>query len=103
MIETWLAPFGAGVCIGTAYFWGLWHTVKAGLKSDWAPALFLGSLVVRLAVTVLALTTLAQHRIDRLLICLTGFLVGRFVTVAFIVPDRLTRPTRRGALDHATK
>jgi F1F0 ATPase subunit 2 len=76
-----------GLLIGTFFFGGLWWTVRRALTSP-QPALWIfGSLLLRLGVSMGGFYFVGGGRWERLLLCLLGFVVVRFVVT------RLTRPT----------
>ncbi|MGC2030182.1 MAG: ATP synthase subunit I [Steroidobacteraceae bacterium] len=76
----------AGLVLGGFYFGGLWWTVIKGLSSP-APALwFLGSLLLRMGVTMAGFYFAGGDRWTRWIGCLSGFIVARLVV------KTLTRP-----------
>ena len=77
----------AGLILGLFYFGGLWLTVRRITCSTRPALLMFGSLVVRLLVTLCGFYLVMDGRWERLLACLSGFLVTRFV---------LTRIARTG-------
>ena len=68
----------AGSGLGAFFFLGLWWTVRRGMGSRWAPLVFLGSLLVRLAVVLGGFYVVSAGRWERLLACLVGFALARF-------------------------
>lgn len=77
----------AGAALGSAFFAGLWWTVRRGLGSARAPLWFFGSLVVRAGLVVPGFILVAGGQWERFAACLAGFVAARlFVTM-------LTRPT----------
>lgn len=82
----------AGGALGTFFFGGLWWTLRRGLASP-QPALWLGpSLLVRIGVTVAGFYVVGQGDWHRLLACLTGFVIARFIVTAWL-PTRSTAGT----------
>jgi F1F0 ATPase subunit 2 len=77
----------AGLALGLFYFGGLWLTVRRITCSTRPALLMLASFVVRLLVTLCGFYLVMDGRWERLLACLSGFLVTRFV---------LTRIARTG-------
>ena len=66
-----------GLLTGLFFFGGLWWTVKKGVGSH-VPALwFIGSLLIRLVVTLVVFYYLSVDHWERLLLCLLGFIVAR--------------------------
>jgi F1F0 ATPase subunit 2 len=77
----------AGLALGLFYFGGLWLTVRRIACCTRPALLMLGSFIVRLLVTLCGFYLVMDGRWERLLACLCGFLVTRFV---------LTRLARTG-------
>ena len=69
----------AGLLLGLVFFGGLWWTVRRGLTARHPALLFVGSLVLRMAVAVGGFWWVSDGQWDRLLACLVGFLVARLV------------------------
>jgi F1F0 ATPase subunit 2 len=69
----------AGLALGLFYFGGLWLTVRRIAGTTRPAFLMLGSFVVRLVVTLCGFYLVMDGRWERLLACLIGFLVTRFV------------------------
>jgi len=77
----------AGLALGLFYFGGLWLTVRRIACGKRPALLMLSSFVVRLLVTLCGFYLVMDGSWERLLACLAGFLVMRFV---------LTRIARTG-------
>ena len=76
----------AGLLLGTIFFCGLWWTVRKGVFSK-SPALwFLGSMLLRMSLVLAGFYFVGRGDWVRLVICLLGFVVARFIVM------RLTRP-----------
>lgn len=70
---------GAGVLLGAAFFGGLWWTVQRSLASR-RPALWvLGSFVLRMGIGLAGFYFVSGGRMDRLMACLLGFVIARFI------------------------
>jgi len=78
--------FFTGVAIGAAFFGGLWWTVLTGVRTTRAALLFLTSFQLRTTFVLIAFYLVGTNRLDRLGVCLLGFVLGRVLIV------RLTRP-----------
>ena len=76
---------GAGLLLGAIFFGGLWWTVRRGVSSKHPAAWFLGSLLLRMSVTLAGFCIVAGGRGERLLLCLLGFIMARLIVM------RLTR------------
>ena len=76
----------AGLFLGTFFFGGLWWTVRKGASSPRPALWFLGSLLLRMGVVLAGFYFVGGGQWQRLLGCLTGFVVARIVVLW------LTRP-----------
>ncbi len=75
----------AGVVLGALFFGGLWWTVRR-VGSARHPALwFFGSLLLRTSVVLVGFYVVSGGHLDRLLVCLLGFVMARVFAI------RLTR------------
>ncbi len=82
---TLLLAWMAGVVLGALFFGGLWWTVRK-LASARRPALWIfGSLFLRTSATLAGFYLVSGRHLDRLLLCLLGFLMARLLVT------RLTR------------
>ena len=69
----------AGMLLGTLFFGGLWWTVLKGLSAR-QPALWFGvSLLLRTGIVLAGFYFVSGAEWKRLLLCLFGFIVARFV------------------------
>lgn len=69
----------AGGLLGVIFFGGLWWTVRKGLTSKQPAIWFLGSMLFRTAVVVTGFYFVANQRMERLLVCLLGFIMARLL------------------------
>jgi len=76
----------AGLLFGAVFFGGLWWTVGKGVSSKHPALLFLGSLLLRMSLVLLGFYFVGRGDWHRLMACLVGFVIARFIVV------RLTRP-----------
>lgn len=84
---TLLLAWMAGGVLGTLFFGGLWWTVRRAVSAK-QPALWIfGSLLLRTSVALAAFYVVSGRHLDRLLLCLLGFIVARLLVT------RLTRPS----------
>ena len=82
----------AGILLGTLFFGGLWWTVLKGLSAR-QPALWFGvSLLLRTGIVLAGFYIVSGAEWKRLLLCLFGFIVARFV---------VTRRVKSWELNHA--
>ncbi len=77
----------AGASLGLFFFGGLWWTVQKGVTSERPALWFLGSLLLRTALILAGFYLVSQGHWSRLVACLLGFVIARFIVV-----KRLTRP-----------
>ena len=70
---------GAGVLLGAIFFGGLWWTVRRGLSSKRPVFWFLGSLLLRTSIILAGFYVVSGRHWDRLLACLLGFVIARFL------------------------
>ena len=72
-----------GLLLGFLFFGGLWLTIKKGVSSRYAFIWFTASLLLRTGIVVAGFYFVAGDRWDRLLVCLAGFLIARFLFTRF--------------------
>jgi len=71
----------AGVVLGMIFFGGLWWTVRRGITARRPALWFFGSLLARLGVVVAGFYFVGAGQWQRLLPCLVGFIVARFLVL----------------------
>ncbi len=92
--------FISGLAFGTLFFGGLWFTVKKSVASK-TPALWiLGSFAVRTAITLFGFYFIGAGNVQRLLICLLGFIVARFVVIYFTKRDKASHAQLKVETNH---
>ncbi len=72
-----------GLTLGILFFGGLWFTVKKALTSKKPALWFVGSLILRLGITLLGFYYITMEDWRRLLLCLFGFLIARFMVMRY--------------------
>ncbi len=77
----------AGALLGVFFFGGLWWTVQKGVASERPALWFLGSLLLRTAVTLAGFYYISRGHWSSLGMCLLGFLIARVIVV-----KQLARP-----------
>jgi len=92
-VLTYLGVLLIGVVLGLVFFGGLGGTVRRGITSPRPALWFVGSLVVRVALTLAGIYLVSGAQWQRLLACLLGFWLAR------VLVFRLTAAT---VADHAT-
>ena len=84
-------PLLVGCMLGAIFFGGLWWTVRLGLVSPWPGVWFLGSFVLRTAISLAGFYLVGHNDWHRLMACLLGFVVAR---VAITWLTRAPAPNR---------
>jgi F1F0 ATPase subunit 2 len=79
----------AGTLLGAVFFGGLWWTIRRGILSDLAAVWFLGSLLLRMSITLVGFYVVYAGHWQRLVLCLIGFVMARLLVTW------LTRPTAK--------
>lgn len=74
----------AGMAFGLLYFGGLWLTVRWLPRTRFPAMLTLSSLLGRMAVTLAGFYVVMAGRSERLLACVAGFVLMRFVVVSWL-------------------
>jgi F1F0 ATPase subunit 2 len=100
MSEWWL-PLVTGLGLGTFFFAGLWWTVRRSLSAAQPALWFLCSLVTRTAVTLAGFYLVSAGDWQRLLACLLGFTVARFLVMRIAGTTGLRPVTAVQGPDHA--
>ena len=85
----------AGGLLGTIFFWSLWWTVRKGISCKQPILWFLGSLLLRTGIVLTSFHLISAGRWERLLACLIGFIIARFVVILLARP-RLRPPAAMG-------
>jgi len=76
----------AGLLLGGIFFGGLWWTVRKGVSAKRPALLFLSSLLLRTVVTVAGFAVVGDGHWLRLLACLFGFVIARFMLTRLAGP-----------------
>ena len=79
-------PLAAGLVLGAFFFGGLWWTVIRGVSSPRPALWFIGSMLLRMSITLAGFYFAGRENWERWLLCLLGFILARFVV------KWLTRP-----------
>lgn len=96
-----LLALAAGLLLGALYFGGLWWTVVHGITARYAALWFFVSLLLRTGVAMLGFYLVARGSWERLVVCLAGFVVARFI-VTWLTADAGPRPQSAGGSNHAS-
>jgi F1F0 ATPase subunit 2 len=82
-----------GIILGFLFFYGLWMSAHKILSSGQPVRWLVGSLLVRMMLVLGGFYWVADGNWQRLLACLLGFTLGRFVIYAIVKKSRLGMPT----------
>ena len=74
----------AGVLLGAVFFGGLWLSIEKGRKSKHPALWFSGSLLLRMSITLAGFYFVGHVHWERMMICLLGFIIARFILVRLI-------------------
>ena len=73
--------FVTGVLLGAIFFGGLWWTVRQGISSRQPALWFVGSLLLRMSITLVGFYLVGRGDWERLLLCLLGFVIARLAVM----------------------
>jgi F1F0 ATPase subunit 2 len=85
MNETLLVilAFIAGLALGILFFGGLWFTVKKTITAKTPAIWFFSSFFLRVSIVLIGFYFVSNGNWQRLLTCLLGFVVARFIVMYF--------------------
>jgi F1F0 ATPase subunit 2 len=69
--------FGAGIVLGIFFFGGLWWTTRRALHSKHPALWFIGSLFVRVSITMAGFYYVTNQKFEFIMVCLLGFILAR--------------------------
>jgi len=103
MSDTLLLPLAlvAGILLGLFFFGGLWWTVRRCLASGRAGLWLFASLLLRMSVTLAGFYLVGRDHWQRLLLCVLGFLLARFIVTWLTRPTVAERASRAAEAPHA--
>jgi len=81
--------WGVGAVLGVVFFGGLWWTVRKGVLAKQPALWFFGSMLLRTSAALAVFYIIARGHWERLLVCLLGFIIARFIVT------RLTRAAEK--------
>jgi len=76
-----ILALSGGMALGVLFFGGLWFTVKMAVNAKIPALWFLGSLLLRVTLTMLGFYFIGSGNWLRLVICALGFFLARFLVV----------------------
>ena len=92
----------AGGGLGTIYFGSLWWTVRKGVSSKQPALWFFSSLLLRMSITLAGFTIFSGGHWNRLLACLLGFVLARFIVTRLSGPPVEPHNSPAKEAGHAT-
>ena len=72
-----------GFVLGAVFFGGLWWTVRKGVSSPRPALWFFGSMLLRMSIVLVGFYFIGSGHWERMLVCLLGFIVARFIVMRF--------------------
>jgi F1F0 ATPase subunit 2 len=91
----------AGGALGAIFFGGLWWTVRHGASSQRPALWFVASLLLRMSIAIAGFYFVGRGDWQRLLLCLLGFVVARFIVTRLTRPPVEPRNSRAREASHA--
>jgi F1F0 ATPase subunit 2 len=98
---TLLLAWVAGAALGVVFFGGLWWTVRKALTARQPALWFFGSLLLRMAVVLPGFYFVSDGQWERLLACLLGFVIARFILIRLAGPPLEQDALRGEGAGHA--
>ena len=81
-----LVALSAGAGLGIMFFGGLWWTIRKGVSFHRPELWFLFSMLLRTSIVLAGFYFVAAGHWQRLLLCLSGFIVARLIVMRFTQP-----------------
>ncbi len=91
----------AGLLLGAIFFGGLWWTVRKGLTARQPALWFFGSTLLRTGIALAGFYFVGRGDWRRLLACLLGFVIARFVVTWLIRAPSEDQSSRTAEASHA--
>lgn len=85
----------AGLLLGATFFGGLWFTVRKAISSQRPALWFFSSLLLRMSVALAVFNLVSGGRWERLLACLSGFVIARLVILRLTKSSRKDQPVAK--------
>ncbi len=99
----WVLAMVAGLLLGAMFFVGLWCTVRKAVFSQRPAFWLLGSQLLRTSLALTGFYVVANGHWQRLLACLLGFLIARFIVIQFTGRPVAPLTFSRKEAGHATE
>ncbi len=89
----------AGLALGAFFFGGLWWTVRRGTSSKQPALWFVGSLLLRMSITLAGFYFIGRGRWQQLVACVVGFVVARLIVLWLTRPpgEKENRPAQESS------
>lgn len=97
-MNDWMNLSGAlivGFSLGLVFFGGLWWTVKRGTASPRPALWFVGSFVFRAAIILSGFYWIGNGSVERMGICLLGFILARWLVIQLTQKKSTPDPTAK--------
>ncbi len=91
----------AGLLLGAIFFGGLWWTVRKGLSARQPALWFFGSMLLRMGIALAGFYFVGRGDWRRLLACLLGFVIARFVVTWLTRAPGENHSSRKPEASHA--
>lgn len=92
-----------GLILGLFFFCGLWWTIKKSITSNHPALLMLSSLIIRIGVVLVGFYFFSQGSWKRILGCLVGFIIAKFIVTRLTRPESEKSNNTRNEADNAHK
>ena len=86
-----LVALAAGAGLGVVFFGGLWWTIRKGVSAQRSGLWYMTSMLLRTSIVLTGFFFVAAGNWQRLLLCLTGFVMARLMVL------HVTRPVHEPA------
>jgi F1F0 ATPase subunit 2 len=96
-----ILAFIAGTALGIFFFGVLWFTVKKLVQSKRPALWFLGSLILRVGITLTGFYFIAHGSWQRMLVCLLGFITARFIVIRLTMDNKKQLPIHKETFHEA--
>jgi len=94
--------FVTGTLLGGLFFGGLWLTVRTMINTKLPQIWFIVSLLLRTGITMAGFYFVCAGHLDRLVLCLSGFIIARFIVNRIIgTPTKSTNTAQEAS--HASQ
>jgi F1F0 ATPase subunit 2 len=97
-----LLAFTTGLCLGSFFFGSLWFTVKKAISSKMPSIWFVSSFFFRTGITLIGFYYTTQGNWMRLLVCLMGFTIARFIVTYFTKSKEESKLQTKKEVNHET-